>query len=208
MSEMVHPIEENILEAARALIEDVGENFTMEQLESKAKVSRATIYRRVGNKDALLEHLAHQRGESFEKTNVRLSILNAARIVFSEEGLLAATMEQIAEQAEVGVATVYRHFGDKEGLVHAFIEEATPRPVVHALAMKPTKDVAADLEKIIGMAIPFFLENRDILRLVFMGGKKERSYLLEHAQAFRFKPQPVHELFQSSVRGRSVKKCC
>ena len=177
MSNQDRPIDQTIIDAAQLLLNEIGESFTMEQLEAKANVSRATLYRRIGNKERLLKRLAQTRGETFEKLDVRRSILQAARIVFGHEGLVGATMEQIASEANVGVATVYRHFGDKERLVQAFIDEMTPRTAVRTLALHPSDNVTADLEKIVRIALPAFFENRDILRLVFMGSETERRYL-------------------------------
>ena len=177
MSAQEHPLDNTIFEAAQSLLSEVGEAFTMEQLVDRADVSRATLYRRVGNKEMLLKRLVQERGEAFEKLDVRLSILQAARVVFSRAGLAAATIEQIASEAQVGVATVYRHFGDKEGLVQAFIEEMTPRTTVRALALSPGEDVTADLEKFVGVVLPFFFDNRDLLRLALMGNETEQRYL-------------------------------
>lgn len=167
----------SILEAAQSLLTEVGEAFTMHQLEAKANVSRATIYRRVGNKERLLKRLAQVRGETFKKSGLRLNILKAARVVFAREGLVAATMEGVANEAGVGVATVYRHFGDKDGLLRAFIDEMTPRTTVRALALHPTEEVTVDLERIVGAMLSFFFDNRDILRLVLLGSETERRYL-------------------------------
>ena len=176
MSTQNHPIDNPIFDAAQSLLNDVGEAFTIAQLEAKANVSRATIYRRIGNKEMLLKRLVQERGETFERLDIRLSILEAAGVIFGREGLAAATMTQIASEAKVSVATVYRHFGDKKRLVYAFIEELTPRTALCALALHPSEDVSADLKKIVGTVLPFFFENRDVLRLVFMGSETERYY--------------------------------
>lgn len=178
MSDQRLPLEEKIVQAAETLLNDVGDGFTMEQLEARAEVSRATIYRRVGSKRALLERLVRDQGVEREaSTDVRTRVLAAARTVFGRRGLVAATMEQIAEEAGVGVATVYRHFGDKDGLTRAFIDETTPRTTVRAVALHPTDDVEADLLTIVGATLRFFFDNRDLLRLVFMGSDTERRYL-------------------------------
>ena len=97
--------------------------------------------------------------------------------MFSQEGLAAATMEQIANEARVGVATVYRHFGDKEHLVRAFAKEMTPKTMLQTLTLLPSEDVKADLKKMLGAALSFCFENRDVLWLVFMGSKSDRLYL-------------------------------
>lgn len=170
-------VEGAVLDAAKSLLEKDGEAFTMDQLEAETKVSRATIYRRVGSKETILKRLAEAQGRTFDAPNVKLDILKAVRTIFAREGLAATTMEQIAAEAKVGVATVYRHFGDKETLIRTFVEEMTPKIAVRELTLHPTGDVAADLETLVGVLLAFFYPNRDIFRLVFMGSEAERRYL-------------------------------
>ncbi|MFH9069717.1 TetR/AcrR family transcriptional regulator [Streptomyces alboflavus] len=52
----------------------------------------------------------------------RARILDAARAVFSEEGL-AAPMREVARHADVGPATLYRHFPTKRDLIGATYAE-------------------------------------------------------------------------------------
>lgn len=51
-------------------------------------------------------------------------ILNAASELFAESGYAAATMDQIAERAEVNIATVYYCYPTKEVLYLACLERA------------------------------------------------------------------------------------
>lgn len=51
-----------------------------------------------------------------QKLQRRDSMLNAARHLFVETGYSKTTMDAVAEGAEVGVATVYTYFGNKETL--------------------------------------------------------------------------------------------
>ena len=51
------------------------------------------------------------------KAKKYLAMFNAARKLLLSEGYDKTTMEAIAERAEVGVATVYKYFGTKKGLV-------------------------------------------------------------------------------------------
>src|ERR1700693_2290626 len=53
----------------------------------------------------------------------RAKILAAAALVFAERGL-DATLDEVANSAGVGVATVYRRFPDKNALVGALFEKA------------------------------------------------------------------------------------
>jgi AcrR family transcriptional regulator len=177
-SQTPHPIDTTILQTAEQLLAEVGEAFTMEELVSRANISRATVYRRMGSKEALLQRLAQERGVAFEQQpDVRQRILSAARRVFASEGLLSMTMEQVATEAGVGVATVYRHFGDKEGLVLAFIEQVAPRTLVRELARQPGADVEAEITAIVRGVLAFFLENQDILRLSLSHNRAEQTYI-------------------------------
>ena len=170
-------IKTKVLDAAEKLLADEGESFTMQQLEARTKISRASIYRHVGGKDKILDLLRDERGVVVDKADVQLQILSAARRVFTRHGLRGTTMEQIANEAGVGVATVYRHFGDKESLMKAFTEQVTPRNTLRAMMMNPTEDVTGDLRSMVQMLLVFSHENRDIMRLVMMGNEQDRKYL-------------------------------
>lgn len=54
-------------------------------------------------------------------------IVTAARTCFTENGFADTTMERIAETAGVGVATVYRRFGNKQQLVRLAIVDESVR---------------------------------------------------------------------------------
>ena len=58
-----------------------------------------------------------------ERLQRRQLILEAARRVFFRCGFRQATMEQIAQEAELGKATLYDYFGSKEELYVALLEE-------------------------------------------------------------------------------------
>jgi AcrR family transcriptional regulator len=178
MSSSVSPLEARIYASAEALHDAVGPGFTMAQLEDAAGVSRATIYRRVGGKEAMLRHLAGVRDiDVVPAQDTRLRILEATGRVFGARGPAAATIEQIAADAGVGPATVYRHFGDKDGLARAFLHEMTPRTFIREAWAHPTADVAGDLRRIVAAMMAGFSEHRDLLRWVLLGGEDEQRYL-------------------------------
>ncbi len=170
-------IGQRIERAAQGLLGKTGDDFTMDQLAERAGVPRATVYRRVGSKVALLRRLARERGVEFgERPDVRARILLAARRVIGRDGLLNMSMEQVAAEAGAGVATVYRHFNDKDRLIRAVVEELSPRPFVRDLA-HPTEDVRADLTALAAVLLPSFYEYRDILRLLLTDSRAERAYI-------------------------------
>lgn len=52
------------------------------------------------------------------------SILNGAEQAFEERGYAGSTMEQIAEEADVALGSIYRHFNGKEDLYLALVDRA------------------------------------------------------------------------------------
>jgi AcrR family transcriptional regulator len=58
-----------------------------------------------------------------EKVSRRQVILKAAKITFFEKGFTAATMDQIAEEAELSKGSLYLHFASKEELYVSLLIE-------------------------------------------------------------------------------------
>jgi AcrR family transcriptional regulator len=56
--------------------------------------------------------------------STRQRLLNAALELFVSQGVTETTTRQIAERAEVNEVTLFRHFGNKHGLLLAVIEES------------------------------------------------------------------------------------
>jgi len=59
-----------------------------------------------------------------ERETRRQLILDTAKDVFAKRGFLSATMEEIAEQCELAVGTLYRYFQSKEELYVSLLCEA------------------------------------------------------------------------------------
>ncbi len=180
----------SILDAAEQLLAG-NPDFTMDELGTAVSLSRATLYRKIGNKEALLQRLAAERGLApVESGDIRSRVLSAARTIFGRHGLLEVTMEQIAQEANVGVATLYRHFGDKDGLVRAFAANITPSRAIADIAQQISGDLSADLTTIVSHMLQFLYDNRDIASLSFIQSEKTRQYLAH------VRPAPERTLYQ------------
>ncbi|MCB9762780.1 MAG: TetR family transcriptional regulator [Alphaproteobacteria bacterium] len=153
-----------LLDAAEALLAS-GDTPTLDAVCQRAGVSRATLYRRFGDKDGLLSALEAERGADVSLPgDVRQRALDAARRVFTTEGL-GATMERVAEEAGLGPATLYRHFGDKAGLVQAFADTIGPGRELEGVELHGGKDLREDLLQLTAILLRFATRNRDLLRL-------------------------------------------
>jgi AcrR family transcriptional regulator len=76
------------------------------------------------------------------------AILAAAEALFSERGYSATNVEEVAARAEVGVATIYKYFGSKTGLIRELF-----RTEIEALRLAGERVLAApDADPAAGMA--------------------------------------------------------
>ncbi|MEZ4710279.1 MAG: TetR/AcrR family transcriptional regulator [Caldilineaceae bacterium] len=165
-------ISATILDAAEQLLNSAtGSAFTVDQLAEAAKMSRASVYRRIGSKEALLQNLAQRRGVAateLRPRDVRNEILLAARVLFGRHGLGSVTMEQIAQEAGVGIATVYRQFGDKAGLLDAFSHTFRPRVLQPEALLGHSGNLRDDLLRVVESLLRFMQENGDLFRLILV----------------------------------------
>jgi AcrR family transcriptional regulator len=173
---VIDDIDTDVLDAAeRLLSRRPGGDFTMDQLAQESRLSRATLYRRVGSKQHLLRRLACERGLEIEApggADIPTRILHAARIAFGQHGLARTTMEQIADEAGLGVATLYRHYGDRDGLIRAFMQRYTPRRAFQEVALRGPGDVRADLIHLVTEMLTFLHQNRDMIWLGLVEGEE------------------------------------
>ena len=163
-----------IQRAATELYQSTGADFTLAMLAERTGLSRATLYRRIGSKDRLIAALAADgliRPDDHESTEQR--VLAAARRVVGQYGFLACTMEQIAREAEIGLATLYRRFGNKEGLLQRLSAEPALRPVVRQIASNGDTDIEGELRQMIVIGLRFGAHNRDAVRAMLSASKVE-----------------------------------
>jgi AcrR family transcriptional regulator len=159
----------DILKTAARIVRDEGlAGLTMERLARAAGVSRATLYRQSGSRDALLDSLATAGADVGDRTGTRARILLAAREVFGRVGFEAAAVDEIARVAKVGVVTIYRHFGDKEGLVAEFLDELAPRRAVREARTSASQDVRRDLERLAEQMLTGMRDDAALVRLLIL----------------------------------------
>jgi AcrR family transcriptional regulator len=156
------------LAAERLLRRRRGQGLTMGALAREAGVSRATLYRIVGSRDALIRALAARGHPVAVAAGARERILAGCRAAFTRAGFDDATLEDIAREAGVAVATVYRHFKDKESVIVAFADRFGTRRALRDSSLRPSGDLRADLEQAGAEVIRRATEDLDLLRLMLL----------------------------------------
>jgi AcrR family transcriptional regulator len=163
------PVPTRVTDAAARLIRRHGQQaLTMGALAREARLSRATLYRVAGGRDDVLAALAERGHAVAKRVDVRERILVACRAVFTRAGFDAATLDDIAREAGVGVATVYRHFKDKESVIVAFADQLGPRRALREALSRPSGDVRADLERVAAAVMRDVSGDLDLMRLALL----------------------------------------
>lgn len=75
------------------------------------------------NRTAPRRRPGRPRGETHTET-IRASLLKAARELFAQRDFKATSVREIAAAARVNPAMIHYHFGDKDGLYRAMLEDA------------------------------------------------------------------------------------
>ncbi len=96
-------------------------------------------------------------------------ILQVAGKVFAQDGYAGASMDRIAELAEVSKPMLYAYFGSKEGLYVAYIERTGADLVQRLVAADhPESPHAVRLRALIAEFFSFVAEHRDGWTVLFM----------------------------------------
>lgn len=72
---------------------------------------------------ATLPVVSQAPAERADAARNRQAILAAAHAIVARDGVEALSMDRVAEEAGVGVGTVYRRFTDRAGLAYALLDE-------------------------------------------------------------------------------------
>jgi len=96
-------------------------------------------------------------------------ILEAAKTVFFEKGFQAATMDQIAEAAELSKGSLYLYFSSKEELYVSILVEGLE--ILYDMFEKAVKDIGVWEEKIRNIAMAyygFYKRNKNYFQILFL----------------------------------------
>ena len=149
----------------------------------------------------------HIRKRGSRSAPTRDAILEAALAAFSDRGFEAASMQQIAERADVHAPQLSYHFGSKEGLWKAAVDRAFAELQASVDALQTEARTSGDAEP----------ERRVVRGFVKLVGRNPAFVLLMHEEGKRKGPRmrwlvdrhvkPLYELTsevlaQAKRRGR------
>jgi AcrR family transcriptional regulator len=109
------------------------------------------------------------------RDDVRSVIVEAATRLLRDEGARAVTTRAVAQAAGVQAPTIYRLFGDKDGLIDAVAEHAMATYVAAKAAVGTDADPVADLRSGWRMQVDFALVNPELYALLSAPGRGDDS---------------------------------
>src|SRR5579875_263181 len=121
-----------------------------------------------------------KRPPSAKRTTTQAKIVDAAARLLREHGAAAVTTRRVAEEAGVQPPTIYRLFGDKDGLLEAVAEYvmagyASAKAALVEAASADNVDPLDDLRAGWRSQIDFALANPDLFRLLSDPARVARS---------------------------------
>jgi AcrR family transcriptional regulator len=110
------------------------------------------------------EDMAQETSPS-KSEHTRARIIEAASQLFTEMGYAGTTTRAIAEQAEVNEVTLFRHFGTKEKLAQAIMDQFGGLAIAEDLEGYLSGDFHQDLTLIGGVMMNVMTERADSMRM-------------------------------------------
>jgi AcrR family transcriptional regulator len=138
-----------------------------------------------------------------QKEKRRTGMLASAARLFDEQGYAGTTFDQIAADAGVGVATVYKYFNSKQGIVIALLEPDLTRMLAQAqqIVESPYADPAESMVALLSVYRNVGGRNwasRELLRLTIFPGIGNEGVLTELVREAESKTQAqIHALLKA-----------
>lgn len=113
------------------------------------------------------ERLAPVARAPHDPQRTRRDILDAARIVFAEKGFSGANVDEIVARLQTTKPTIYYHFGSKEGLFAAVLEDvyAGMREIERSLRLRDLSAVEA-MRELVRITFDYHAAHPDWIRLI------------------------------------------
>lgn len=105
------------------------------------------------------------RGPRADAQRNRLRLLAAAKTAFAEKGS-AASLEEIARTADVGIGTLYRNFPTREALIEALYGHEVDRLVAAADRLLETRTPAAALREWLLLFVDYIIAKHGMADLL------------------------------------------
>jgi AcrR family transcriptional regulator len=115
-----------------------------------------------------------------KKARTRAQLIDAAATVFARRGFVAASLDEVAEEAGLTKGAVYSNFGSKEELFQAVIEDRINEPMKHAADVIDTSTGTTEEQAMAGARV--FVDVVQQEREVFLLSLEMNIHVARHPE--------------------------
>ena len=132
------------------------------------------------------------------KEQTRQHILEKAALLFRTQGYARTTTQEIATQAGVAEVTLFRHFGNKQKLFQAVVQQLSGSDMLTGIETKLIGDYRVDLLLIAQLVLPGLIAQRETIRLLMF----EASHFPEVQEAVTKNPHELRRMLSNYFQGQ------
>jgi AcrR family transcriptional regulator len=144
-----------------------------------------------------------------DSTATKANILDVARQEFADKGLSGARIDEIAERTNTSKRMIYYHFGSKEGLYRAVLEEAYARIRETEMAV-PIDRMGAEeaLRANVRLTFDYHHQHPEFVRLVMNENMHHGEFIKDVPGIERRKESVIRVLGDIIAKGRAEGVFC
>jgi AcrR family transcriptional regulator len=139
-----------------------------------------------------------QEGIESGVDETRQRIVQAAAQVFGEKGYARATTRALASAAGINEVTLFRHFGNKQNLFAAVIDEYAASSLTASLTGELTGDYGEDLLVMGNHLLQVLFERGDAVRLMLC----EAAHFPEVGSTLAQNPRQLRKMLAAYLEGK------
>lgn len=194
------PTAQAILNAARQLVASGG-SWSMSDVARAAGISRATVYRRFASRADVEQALRDAGVEGLGPPGqTRERCLDAVGRLALRVGLPRMTLEAVAQEADVGIASVYRVFESRSGLLQAFARERGPRAQLEQVMLDPDTPLQDALETLVEAVTQQVYAQAPWLSMAISGDRESRALVADLLELEREGRARLTDFMEARVR--------
>jgi AcrR family transcriptional regulator len=148
----VNDVPAEVVEAALRAAETLGRDVAdvpLVAIARQAGMSRSTLIRRLNGTRQLLDDAVRAAGvEPGGRPPVRERAVQAAAMLISVRGLVAATLEAVAAHADCSVHSLYAVFGGRDELMRAVFDRYSPILDLDEVLSEPDAELSETVHRI------------------------------------------------------------
>ncbi len=119
--------------------------------------------------------------KKYHHGDLKLALIEAGISILNRDGYEAFSLRKVAKECDVSQTAPYRHFKDKEELIHAMIMHVMQQfnQSLEQAVKKYPDDPKSQLSEMGVAYIRFFVDNPEYLRLIFLNKRPDMDKLGE-----------------------------